>query len=357
MSLAELTVQDLRCIEQAELSLGPGTHVIYGANGAGKTSVLEAIFLLGRGRSFRTRLSERLIRLDRPWARVVGRVSGETRSSMLGIEIRRGAEEGSGTVARADGEPVSSLAELTHAFPVQVLDPDAHKLVEDVPARRRRWFDWGVFHVEPAFGVHWTRYQRALQQRNAALRSGRGGEELWDRELAREGEAMTAARERALAYLQPHWQDIGRELTGLEVSLGFQPGWDRDAGLEVSLAAALPRDRERRTTSVGPHRADLVLKVRGKPARDVLSRGQQKLAATALHLAQLTSLQQGCGLHPTVLLDDPAAELDTQRLAIFMHRVRALNTQIVVTALTSDTPFLGPVERVFHVEQGRVVRL
>ena len=357
MPLAELTVQDLRCVERAEFTFGPGTHVIYGANGAGKTTVLEAIFLLGRGRSFRTRFSERLIRLGQPWARVVGTFEPVRPAHTVGLEVRRPTEEGSGTIARIDGGPVNSLADLARAFPVQVLDPEAHQLIEGAPARRRRWFDWGVFHVEPGFGTHWSRYQRALQQRNAALRRGGGDESAWDRELAREGEAMTAARERVRAQLEPFWQEASAELVGLELSLGFQAGWAREADLESALGAALGRDRERRVTSVGPHRADWVLKAHGKPARDVLSRGQQKLAAIALHLAQLAALQQGLGLKPTVLLDDPAAELDADRLAVFMRRIQALETQIIVTSLTPETPYLGSPDQVFHVEQGRVDRV
>ncbi|NBU25773.1 MAG: DNA replication and repair protein RecF, partial [Gammaproteobacteria bacterium] len=132
MALAELSLQDLRCIETAELEFGPGINLIYGANGAGKTSLLEAAFLLGRGRSFRTRLNERLIRHGQPFARVVGKTypvpadAGHTGPAhTLGLEIRREGAEGGGTVARLDGGPVRSLAELATAFPVQALDPDA----------------------------------------------------------------------------------------------------------------------------------------------------------------------------------------------------------------------------------------
>ncbi|MFM7709090.1 MAG: AAA family ATPase, partial [Gammaproteobacteria bacterium] len=152
MALAELSLQDLRCIESARLEFGPGVNLIYGANGAGKTSVLEAAFLLGRGRSFRTRLNERLIRHGQPFARVVGKTAAvadpERPAHTLGLEIRREGAEGGGTVARLDGGPVKSLADLATALPVQALDPDAHKLIEDSAARRRSWLDWVVFHVE-----------------------------------------------------------------------------------------------------------------------------------------------------------------------------------------------------------------
>jgi DNA replication and repair protein RecF len=373
MALAELSLQDLRCIETAGLEFGPGINLIYGANGAGKTSLLEAAFLLGRGRSFRTRLNERLIRHGQPFARVVGKtfparepvaVSGLVPgvedaartgpAHTLGLEIRREGTEGGGTVARLDGGPVRSLADLATAFPVQALDPDAHKLIEESSARRRRWLDWAVFHVEQGFAGAWSRYQRALLQRNAALRAGSREIEAWEPDLAREGEVLTAARERVMVALQPYWAEVSADLVGVEITLGFQAGWDRSSSLADALTAATPRDRDRRSTTVGPHRADASLRVRGKAARDVLSRGQQKLAAVALSLCQLEYLKREHGLLPTLLLDDPSAELDQDRLGRFIGRVQALETQILVTALERDTRLFGTPDRVFHVEQGRV---
>ena len=358
MALAELSLQDLRCIESARLEFGTGINLIYGANGAGKTSLLEAAFLLGRGRSFRNRLNERLIRHGQSFARVVGKTHPETvrdgLTHTLGVEIRRENAEGGGTIARLDGAAVRSLADFATAFPVQALDPDAHKLIEESAARRRRWLDWAVFHVEPSFAGAWSRYQRALQQRNAALRAGAREMAVWEPEMAREGELLTASRERVLVALQPYWAEISAELVGLDLTLGFQAGWDRSAALADALTASTPRDRERRTTTVGPHRADVSLRLRGKLAREVLSRGQQKLAAVALHLCQLEYLKREHGLLPTLLLDDPSAELDQDRLGRFIARVKGLETQILVTALERDTRLFGTPDRVFHVEQGRV---
>jgi DNA replication and repair protein RecF len=353
MALAQLCVEDLRCIEKAELELGPGTHLIFGANGAGKTSLLEAAFVLGRGRSFRTRQNERLIRHGCALLRVLGRTSGDALPHTLGVEVARER----GTRARVDAQNVRSLAELTAVFPVQALDPDAHKLIEESAARRRRWLDWAVFHVEPGFADAWGRYSRALQQRNAALRSGLGDVEVWDPELAREGEKLSEARYRVLAALKPYWAALSEELIGVEVALGFSAGWDRGDSLAAALAAGMLRDRERRSTVVGPHRADVLLRVRGRAAREVLSRGQQKLAAVALTLCQLEYLKAEHGLRPTLLLDDPSAELDQERLGRFIARVRALDTQLIITALDRDYRLFGEPQSMFHVEQGRVTRL
>ncbi len=357
MPLAELTLENLRCIEKAELSFNPRTTLIFGANGAGKTSILEAAYLLGRGRSFRTRLNERLIRHGQTFARVAGRASAEPLDRRLGVEVQRSKGSKGGTTGRLDGADVRSFADLATAFPVQAMDPDAHKLIEESSTGRRRWLDWAVFHVERSFAGSWARYQRAIAQRNAALRLGRGEFDVWDHELAREGEAMALARQRVLVALQPYWMEIATELTDLPITLDLHSGWDSNVGLGDALAAVAQRDRDRRTTTVGPHRANVSLKIRGRLAREVLSRGQQRLAAVALNLCQLEYLKREHGLRPTLLLDDPSAELDRERLSRFIRRVTGLECQVIVAALDRDTPLFGALETVFHVEQGRVFQV
>lgn len=351
MALAELSLQDLRCIEQAELALQPGSNLIHGTNGAGKTSILEAIFLLGRGRSFRTRLNERLIRHGQGQLRVVGRSIAGGLHHTLGLEVSRDG----GTRARLDAQNVRSLVDLATAFPVQVLDPDAHRLIEDSATRRRRWLDWAVFHVEPGFTASWSRYNRALQQRNAVLRCGQGNLQIWDSELIKDGERINEARRRVLDSLTPYWAEVSRTLLDEELTLGFHSGWERDVPLVDALAQATPRDRLRKTTTVGPHRADVAIRIGGKPVRQVLSRGQQKLAAVALTLCQLEFLKHEHEVLPTLLLDDPSAELDRIRLDRFIGRVRALETQLIITALDRDFSLFGAPDAVFHVEHGRIV--
>lgn len=351
MSVAELEIEDLRCLERASIHFDPGLNLFWGPNGSGKTSVLEAIFLLGRGRSFRTRNNERLIRLNQPQLTTFGRTTGVP-AHAIGVRVSR-AE---GTSARVDGADLSSLAELSQAFSVQALDPDIHKLVEDGPSRRRRWLDWAVFHVEPAFGAQWGRYQRALKQRNAALRQ-RSEVAAWDAEFVRYGELLAEARCRTMEALQPYWRATVGELAGLSVDLSYYRGWAADASLLEALQRSFLRDRERGTTGVGPHRADLILRIEGRPAREVLSRGQQKLVAVALTLAQLELLKAVVDLKPTLLLDDPAAELDAERLTLVLERCRGFGGQLIVTALTSEFRLLGVPDRVFHVEHGRVSQL
>ena len=357
MSLQALEIEGLRCLRPFQGVLHPHINLITGANGAGKTSLLEAIYLLGRGRSFRTRHTERLIAHDKSDLMVFGRtLDGADEATGTRHAIGVGYHRANGLQVRIDGRDARSIAELAEAFPVQVVDPGIHRLVEEGPTYRRRWLDWGVFHVEPGFVASWAAYTRALRQRNAALKMG-GDPAPWEIELARLGEELTLTRARTVQALKPWWSETLKALLGEPVELSFFRGWSQEETLAESLVAHRQRDRERGTTGVGAHRFDVVLKLNGRTAREVLSRGQQKLlgAAMALSMARLAG---GEGRRaPTLLLDDPAAELDREHTEALLNEVRVMRAQLIVTALQPQlTPFTSP-DQTFHVEHGRVTTL
>lgn len=352
MSLAELSVENLRCLEHVSLDLHPGHNLIWGANASGKTSLLEAIFLLGRGRSFRTRNSERLIRFGAENLVTVGRTDGLIPQT-LGLQVSRHQ----GTIAKIGGAFVQSLAELSRCFAVQIIEPGVHRLVEEGGHRRRRWLDWGVFHVEPSYIDTWSAYMRAVKQRNAALRTHAAGVAAWDPEVARLGEIVGQFRRTFIERLQPYWFEATVGLLGTKLELSYTPGWPSSLSLLQTLLATRERDEARGMTQAGAHRGDVALRIGGKPARDVLSRGEQKLVAIAMTLAQLRLIHDASGISPTILLDDPAAELDRTRLAGFAAQIQALPCQLVVTALGAELDPLGVPDRVFHVERGRVLHV
>src|ERR1700760_3067625 len=247
LSLIQLIVDDLRCLQHAELALDPKRNLIWGSNGSGKTSLLEAIFLLGRGRSFRTRNSEKLIRHGQSRLTVFGRTDGMSPQAM-GVQVAKAG----GTTARINAAAAGSLAQLSQAFPVQVIDPGVHKLVEEGGFRRRRWMDWAVFHVEPGFGDLWVRYTRAVKQRNAALKNQPAHASAWDPEVARLGELMAEARRSVLERLQPAWRDSVSSLSGLEVDLHYSRGWNQDVSLAQALVGSRARDQAKGLTHSGP---------------------------------------------------------------------------------------------------------
>jgi DNA replication and repair protein RecF len=213
LPLSRLRITSLRCLDEAELELHPERNYIFGPNGAGKTSILEGIFVLGRGRSFRTRQMRRLVQHGADGFAVFGEVVIDGALRRLGVAYRTGRLE-----KRMDGEPASSMAELAAWLPVHAIDPSMHALVEGGPSERRRFLDWGVFHVEPRYLGDWKRYRRVLSQRNAALKRGADSAELrsWSIALAEAGVAIDDSRRRYLARLAPYVAGLGgRLLEGL----------------------------------------------------------------------------------------------------------------------------------------------
>lgn len=348
MALKGLSLAGLRCIERAELDPAPGRNLVIGNNASGKTSLLEAIFLLGRGRSFRAARREAMVRDGQDALRVVGKLK-DGRS--LGIEVTRSEWR-----ARAGGETVTQLAELASLLPVQLLDPEVHRLVQEGPGERRRYLDWATFHVEQGFLEAWRAYQRALRQRNSALRTRQPDAVLavWEQGLAEHGELIDRYRRATVEQLQPAVAAVGRRLLGGDLGLEYRAGQAEGQSLEAALAQHRERDRRIGMTQVGPHRADLAVVLDAHRARGWVSRGQQKLVAAAMVLGQAQLLVRGWDDRAVLLVDDPAAELDPAHCAALMEVITELPCQSFLTVLPgTELPGLGEVRR-FHVEQGRV---
>jgi DNA replication and repair protein RecF len=354
VSLRRVQVTDFRCLQSAALDLDPRFTLISGSNASGKTSLLEAIYVLGRGRSFRTRRLEHLIRHEAQEFVVFGEIETTDRGIPVGVEGST-----SGIRARIGGSKASSLAELAVVLPVQIIDPEIHHLIEEGPSRRRRFLDWGVFHVEHTFVGHWQRYHQALKQRNAALKSGQPHPAVtaWDGDLLRYGELLTSARSRYVALLVQQAEVIVRNLLGMELDLSYRPGWARDQSFAESLQHGRSHDQASGATQVGPHRAELNIRLNGMGVKDRISRGQQKLLAAALLIAQLKLFPDGALVQPSLLLDDPAAELDDDRLAGLIREVSAHAVQLIVTTLHSEFSAFGAPGRRFRVDAGQVESL
>jgi DNA replication and repair protein RecF len=248
------------------------------------------------------------------------------------------------------------LLSLSASLPVQAIDPEIHKLIDQGPERRRRWLDWLVFHVEPTFAASWAKFQRALKQRNAALKSG-ADPAVWDGAMVEHGDAITTARAATLKRISPYLEALLARFPSLDVTTSFHAGWAHDVSLTSALQTYAQRDRERATSTVGPHRADVVLRHRGRSARETLSRGQQKLTAIAMVLAQLKLLKGELGTRATLLLDDPAAELDEHNLSKVFEELATLECQMIATSLSPEIALFQAPNAVFHVEHGDVLRV
>jgi DNA replication and repair protein RecF len=339
-------------LQSAVLDLDSRFTLISGPNASGKTSLLEALYVLGRGRSFRTRRLDHLIRRGADQFVVFGEIETADRRIPLGVE-----GSAAGVRARIGGENASSLTELALTLPVQIIDPEVHALIEEGPSRRRRFLDWGVFHVERSFVAHWQRYRQALKQRNAALKTAQSPAAVaaWDVDLLRYGDLLTSARSQYVRLLSQPAQITARNLLGMELELNYRPGWGRDQSFAEALQHSTSHDQASGATQVGPHRAELSIRLDGLPVKDRISRGQQKLLAAALLIAQLNVFPDNALVQPSLLLDDPAAELDHDRLAALIREISAHAVQLIVTTLHRDFSAFGAPGRRFTVEAGRVV--
>lgn len=359
MTLNTLEVRGLRNLTSLSLTLSPALNLLFGDNGSGKTSVLEAVHLLGLARSFRTQQARKLVQNGCSATTVFGRVEVGGIEHALGVEKQL---DGTGTI-RIDGERQSSTARLAELLPLQLITPESHSLLSGEPRERRAYLDWGLFHVEHGFLEVWKRYRRHLEQRNAGLRSGTADNEmaLWEQGLAASGEMVTSMRESHVAAITPVFERIYRGLVDDQPPrLVLRRGWPQEFSLQETLAKNRASERSAGYTMAGIHRADMRLVLpNGRDAADTLSRGQQKLAVCALRIAQMEYLQQARGLRCTLLLDDLPAELDTAKRAALMDSIARSQAQCLLTAtdrgLLDLTPW--PDMAVFHVEHGEATKV
>ena len=359
MRLAELRIGNLRNIASAQIELVPRMNLFLGGNGAGKTSLLEGAYLLSHGRSFRGGRQETLARIGQESLSVFGRVQHDS-----GAERRVGMiRTREGWAARIDGRTPDGMIEVLREVAVVCFEPGSHDLIAGPGDGRRRFLDWGVFHVEPDFGLVARRFRRALKQRNALLRGGAHPGDLapWDIELGACAESIHAWRQR---YIE-QWQEgltlvLSRLLPELgAVSVSYRSGWPVGARLQDVLAERIERDRARGHTGAGPHRADWSIAFENAPQREHLSRGQQKLCALACALSQAALFADLRGEWPIVCLDDLASELDRDHQASVLDWLGTVEAQVLITgterpAITANP---GDATRTFHVEQGHVTTL
>lgn len=353
MPLTLLEVENLRLFEKFRLVPDLRLNVVIGRNASGKTSLLEAIYLLGTGRSFRSAQLNPLIRQTAPSFLVSGLFQDQ------GIPATRLALQRDPQLTRFSlgGQTQSSASSLARTLPLQIISPDSHFLFFTNTRHRRGVLDWGVFHVEPDFHPQWVRYQRALNQRNAALKARLAPKACfaWDVELAESGERLQGYRQLFLEEWNTRFQYYCRDLLGTAASeIALKRGWDAAMDFTQALHKERSRDIHSGSTHVGPHRADISLSFSGQPARLSASHGQQKLLVIALRLAQMEIFSRLSTRHCVVLVDDLAAELDPVHRQQLMHTLSSMSLQVFVTATEAGLVETQgwPSHKVFHVEQG-----
>lgn len=351
MRIQRLRATHLRCFDAIDLTPGTRLNYLIGPNGAGKTTILEAIYLLSHGRSFRGGTLDVLAQRGQTGFSVHAQVVSESgTSNELGVS--RGPD---GWCLHVNGLDQPTLASVLERCAAICFEPGSFTLVAGGAEHRRRFLDWGVFHVERGSLEAWRKWRRALRQRSALLRADGSPEQfrIWESELERFAIPLEAARRNYFQALCPHLQIISERLLP-ELGpprLHYQPGWNVERPLSQLLAEQRQQDRYQGRTRSGPHRADWRIGFQQAPTRDYLSRGQIKLVALACILAQGSLLAARSGEWPILCLDDPASELDPTRQEVVFEELSNHPMQAWITATrTMDLPSLSSAVS-FHVEQ------
>jgi len=347
--LTDINLENFRCHKHLRLQV-PGADwvVLAGGNGSGKTSILEALYIAARGRSFRSSSLADVIRHGNSSALALLKAS-DTRNHILGVEIQNRRRQ-----SRLNGS-TTDLTAIAQAIPVEYLGGDSVGLLQASPADRRRFMDWTLFHVEPGFLPVWRQWYRAHRQRNTLLKMGATAKALepWTEAAAGYGDQVSRFRAQLITSLQTVFASVKCSLV-TNPKLDFRQGW-RGTNLREAYMESSNREIQQGRAVVGPQHDDWVLEVGGRTGSE-LSRGQAKLASLFLYRCQ-AELMMNAERRPIYLMDDLAADLDRSALSAALGLWRDTAVQIWVTMLAEDASqaLPGEVAR-FHVEHNEVSR-
>lgn len=355
MRIKHLAVKNFRNISEISFDVTDTINFFSGPNGSGKSSILEAIHLLSCGKSYRTHITSELIKKNSTELIVHSNFSGTIAGQHSAGLLKRSNGE---LQLRLDQLDVKSTAEVARLFPVRTIHPEMHELIQGGPSTRRKFVDWGVFHVEQQFHLYWKRFNFSLKQRNKLLKNSSVSNteiEAWGKELADSGSKIDQLRSDYLSKLKvPFHKWIEHFKIAGVVSLKYKKGWNEGIDLNEALSMAINNCRRYKTTTVGPHRGDLVIYFDGYPAKQVVSRGQQKLLVYALVFAQIDLHRELTSEFPVLLCDDPESELDDKHQQLFLKAIRHFGIQTFITGNSKNTWQAQPEDIKFEVERGCV---
>lgn len=353
MSLEKLDIYSLRNILKVSINPSNKINLIVGKNASGKSSLLEAIYILGRAHSFRATTIKQVIQFDKNELVISGKVKQENSLINLGIKLN-----GSNSEIRINQEN-SNKAELAYSLPVLLIHPKSYMLIDAGPQLRREFLDWGVFNDEDDFLLNWRKFRKVLQQRNSLLKSKQVQHiNVWDTELIQYGTIVSKYRQEYLEKLEPVFVKITQIFFDFQyVELKYLTGWNNLESFNQALVNDLNKDVKYGFTHSGPHRSDFRVLINKKLAKDYVSRGQLKLLMFALKLAQVKLLNTESNHSVCVLIDDLAAELDLTNKQKLLQYLVSLDCQVFMT--TTEISNFGDLDqlniyKVFHVEQGEI---
>lgn len=358
IQLQEIYCKNIRNLVEQNVILNPGINIFHGKNGSGKTSFLEGIHLLATGKSFRNHITAQIVKHEAEELCLKGVFFDTQKKFSTTLAIIKGRKT---SQLRINQKRETQLSKLARVVPLIVITQESHKLLQEGPQWRRRFIDWGLFHVEQLCSSIWVDFNKALKHRNRLLQSGPVIQDkhflLWTEKVAMLGQQLTEYRQNYLLELAEYIPLISADLLkNVNIQLEFKRGWKKDCDLYDSLIDNYAKDISTKVTSVGPQRADFICKFESRKANGFVSRGQQKLLIYVLILAQVCHLKQKINKNVILLIDELSAELDELNLIQLLKLLEKYLPQTFIT--TANAKFI-PVDvltqcKMFHVEQGMI---
>ena len=348
MSISQLSLTDFRGLKSTTLDFHPHINLITGNNGSGKTSLLEAIYVICQAYSFQTHQLKHCISHNGNQFLLFSKFSdykvGLSKSDKK-LEIK------------IDGETVKRRSQLATRTPISIVNSDSFNLITGSPELRRKYLDWCLFHVEQDFAIYWVQFKHALKQRNSILKSRKDLNmvEYWDNYLIEPSIVIQGLREKYSALISELLTSQFSSLLGeFELSLEYEKGWPTGKSLEESMRDSRARDIKSGFTNVGIHRDNLKLTTNGKPVTQTLSRGQLKRLCIALQITLLEIVKTRSNRPMIILIDDIASELDSNSQEKAFKYLLEMGIQVFISNIeaTIPAPLQNKEFKMFHVEHG-----
>ena len=351
--IEQVLIRNTRNLKELNISLHPCMNVICGGNGAGKSSLIESMYLLTTGYGVRSRSPRNMVSFGKEELSVSAKIKigSVLKIATLQYSLKKG------TQLRINDRRVVSLAEASATQASRIFHPDSHLLVSGSSLKRRQYLDWGAFHANRDFIKVWKTYTHCLKQRNflLATRSSRKDLEMWNQSFEESAHKLDVYRQayfnKVLKFVSALLEDIS---PGSELQVKYFPGWDREKDITELLYANYSQELKSGTTSIGPHRAGINITYAGKNAKNFISRGEQRWLTVVLILAQIQQFVKATDKTCLILIDDIASELDAHIYSWLLAKFMALGQQIIFTSIDeSAMPVLdGSSFRVFRLENG-----
>lgn len=360
MYITSLTISNFRNIEQSELHFSKDINFIIGSNGSGKTSLLEAIYHLGVNKSFRTTQNQHCIKKNSEAFNLFAKISGDDCDETLGLSREQSGKK----QVRRSGEKVKLSSETAKLLPTQLISVESARIFCEGPSARRDFINWGLFHVEHDFNSKWQTFQKALKQRNSALKNklSRSLIENWNLQLSNSGEEIVRVAKSYSQAIAPLFQKEAERFIGKNhLKITYYKGWKGEVRLIETLESGFARDYQLGYTQAGPQRADLIIQTEDNlNIHTHFSQGQNKLVSYILRISQGKLLSQLTGKRPVYIIDDLPSELDKKNKSLLAELLITVDAQIFITAISEED--LTEVKKIaeehqklvatFHVKHG-----